>query len=157
MDFLTQTSENWTHSISAVASPWLGQHSSHLNQSQLRSHGFNKNVLIRTSEGDFVSKISTFEHYFRYCATWAKLKECTQNPGWMLVHCPVACDQCNVKCDNNNVYCNDWVRAGECTRNKEYKLGWAEPHSRFSRCFTLFPPLELLSHILHALRSYLDL
>ena len=120
MDFLIQTPENWTHSISAVASPWLVHHSSRLNQSQHRSHGFNKNASIRTSGGDFVSKLSAFKHYFRYCATWAKLKECTQNPGWMLVHCPVACDQCDVKCNNNNVYCDDWARAGECTKNKEY-------------------------------------
>jgi len=56
----------------------------------------------------------------KYCATWAKLKECKANPSWMLVHCPVACDQCGVKCDNYNVYCDEWARTGECTRNSEY-------------------------------------
>ena len=31
---------------------------------------------------------------FRYCATWARMGECTRNPGWMLTGCPVACKQC---------------------------------------------------------------
>ena len=29
-----------------------------------------------------------------YCATWARMGECTRNPGWMLTGCPVACKQC---------------------------------------------------------------
>ena len=37
------------------------------------------------------------------------------------------------------------------------KLGRAEPHSRFPLSFPLISPWELLSHMLHALRSYLDL
>ena len=31
---------------------------------------------------------------YRYCATWARMGECTRNPGWMLTGCPVACKQC---------------------------------------------------------------
>eukprot|EP00092_Neocalanus_flemingeri_P008186 GFUD01008826.1.p1 GENE.GFUD01008826.1~~GFUD01008826.1.p1 ORF type:complete len:233 (-),score=36.40 GFUD01008826.1:101-799(-) len=55
-----------------------------------------------------------------YCATWASLSECTANPSWMFVHCPIACDQCNIKCDNFNNYCEEWARAGECYKNREY-------------------------------------
>ena len=38
----------------------------------------------------------------------------------MLVQCPVACDQCRVKCNNNNVECEDWAGQGECNTNPEY-------------------------------------
>ena len=57
---------------------------------------------------------------YRYCATWASLSECKRNPDWMLVQCPVACDQCRVKCNNNNVECEDWAGQGECKQNPEY-------------------------------------
>ena len=33
----------------------------------------------------------------RYCATWAKLGECSRNSKWMLSRCPVACGQCPVR------------------------------------------------------------
>jgi len=56
----------------------------------------------------------------KYCATWAKMDECKKNPSWMLVYCPVACDQCGVKCEDNNVYCDDWAKMGECRKNSEY-------------------------------------
>jgi len=56
----------------------------------------------------------------RYCATWSKLGECDRNPRWMLSQCPVACDQCAVKCDNNNVWCETWAEQGECRNNPEY-------------------------------------
>jgi len=55
-----------------------------------------------------------------YCATWASLSECTANPSWMLVHCPIACNKCNAKCGNYNTYCDEWARAGECFNNREY-------------------------------------
>jgi len=56
----------------------------------------------------------------KYCATWSSLSECTANPSWMLVHCPIACDQCLVKCDDFDTYCEEWARAGECFTNREY-------------------------------------
>ena len=36
------------------------------------------------------------------------------------MHCPIACDKCDVKCDNFNGYCDEWARAGECYKNREY-------------------------------------
>jgi len=56
----------------------------------------------------------------KYCATWAKMDECKKNPSWMLVYCPVACDQCGVSCEDNNVYCDEWAKLGECSKNSEY-------------------------------------
>jgi len=56
----------------------------------------------------------------KYCATWAKNNECRKNPSWMLVYCPVACEQCEVSCEDNNVYCEDWANSGECKKNPEY-------------------------------------
>ncbi|XP_023325046.1 zinc metalloproteinase nas-13-like [Eurytemora carolleeae] len=32
----------------------------------------------------------------QYCTMWAKAGECKQNPRWMLVYCPFACNQCKV-------------------------------------------------------------
>ena len=46
---------------------------------------------------EFVAKTFVANSYMcRYCATWAKADECKKNPSWMLVYCPVACDQCKV-------------------------------------------------------------
>jgi len=56
----------------------------------------------------------------KYCATWARLKECQRNPEWMLVSCPVACDQCGNQCEDYNMYCSAWAKEGQCSRNKEY-------------------------------------
>jgi len=56
----------------------------------------------------------------KYCATWAASNECKTNPSWMLVSCPVACDQCKIQCDNFNVYCQDWADMGQCSTNKAY-------------------------------------
>jgi len=56
----------------------------------------------------------------KYCATWAKMDECKKNPSWMLVYCPVACDQCKTTCHDNNAYCDEWAAMGECTKNAEY-------------------------------------
>ncbi|XP_023325705.1 zinc metalloproteinase nas-4 [Eurytemora carolleeae] len=56
----------------------------------------------------------------QYCATWAKADECKKNPSWMLVYCPVACDQCKIDCEDNNVYCDDWAAMGECDKNPDY-------------------------------------
>ena len=36
------------------------------------------------------------------------------------MHCPIACDQCLVKCDDFDTYCEEWARAGECFTNREY-------------------------------------
>jgi len=56
----------------------------------------------------------------KHCATWAKADECKKNPSWMLVYCPVACEQCKVTCIDNNVYCEDWAKQGECKKNPDY-------------------------------------
>jgi len=56
----------------------------------------------------------------KYCATWANMDECQKNPAYMLVNCPVACDQCGVSCEDNNVYCSAWAKSGECNKNPEY-------------------------------------
>jgi len=56
----------------------------------------------------------------KYCATWARLKECKKNPEWMLVSCPVACNQCGNQCEDYNMYCSVWAKEGQCSRNKEY-------------------------------------
>ena len=56
----------------------------------------------------------------KYCAYWATIDECKKNPSWMLVNCPVACDQCGHKCEDNNVHCQDWAQMGECSKNPEY-------------------------------------
>ena len=56
----------------------------------------------------------------RYCATWASMEECKANPSWMLVNCPVACEQCEVQCVDNSIHCQDWAAAGECSKNPEY-------------------------------------
>jgi hypothetical protein len=42
----------------------------------------------------YIKIIVTVHDLFRYCATWAKMDECKKNPSWMLVYCPVACEQC---------------------------------------------------------------
>ena len=39
---------------------------------------------------------------------------------WHVCRCPVACGQCPVRCDNNNVHCVTWARRGECSNNPEY-------------------------------------
>jgi len=62
----------------------------------------------------------TCEDQNKYCATWAKMDECKKNPSWMLVYCPVACEQCKIKCDDNNAYCEDWAQMGECSTNPDY-------------------------------------
>ena len=36
------------------------------------------------------------EDTHKSCAAWASLEECKKNPSWMLVNCPVACDQCGI-------------------------------------------------------------
>ena len=56
----------------------------------------------------------------KYCATWASLDECKKNPSWMLVNCPVACDQCDVKCEDGHIHCQEWADLGECRKNPEY-------------------------------------
>lgn len=38
----------------------------------------------------------------------------------MLTNCPVACEQCGNKCEDNNVHCADWAASGECGSNPEY-------------------------------------
>ena len=38
----------------------------------------------------------------------------------MLTNCPVACEQCGNKCEDNNVHCADWAASGECGNNPEY-------------------------------------
>ena len=60
------------------------------------------------------------EDTHKYCATWASLEECKKNPSWMLVNCPVACDQCGVKCEDGHVHCQDWADMGECDKNAGY-------------------------------------
>lgn len=63
----------------------------------------------------------------KYCATWAdktrsdnKGDQCRKNPSWMLVHCPVSCNQCDNKCEDNNVFCKDWADMKECEKNPDY-------------------------------------
>ena len=56
----------------------------------------------------------------KYCATWAQMDECQKNPSWMLLYCPVSCNQCGLKCEDNNVYCESWAEMGECSKNPEY-------------------------------------
>jgi len=56
----------------------------------------------------------------KYCATWARLEECQKNPSWMLVYCPVSCNQCSLTCEDNNVYCSTWAEMGECSKNPDY-------------------------------------
>merc|ERR1711970_752591 len=55
-----------------------------------------------------------------YCATWASLSECSSNPSWMLLHCPIACNQCNFNCGDYNSQCNKWAGEGECGSNRQY-------------------------------------
>jgi len=56
----------------------------------------------------------------KWCATWASMEECQANPSWMLVNCPVACEQCGVTCEDNSVHCDDWAKSGECKKNADY-------------------------------------
>lgn len=30
------------------------------------------------------------------CDRWAESGECTSNPGWMLLNCPVSCNNCEI-------------------------------------------------------------
>jgi len=62
----------------------------------------------------------TCEDGHKHCDYWAKNDECKKNPEWMLVSCPVSCNQCKNKCDDNNVYCKDWAKLGECKKNPDY-------------------------------------
>ena len=48
------------------------------------------------------------------------MDECKANPSWMLVNCPVACEQCGVTCEDNNVHCEKWAQTGECSKNADY-------------------------------------
>ena len=48
------------------------------------------------------------------------MEECQANPSWMLVNCPVACEQCGVTCEDNSVHCDDWAKSGECKKNADY-------------------------------------
>ena len=48
------------------------------------------------------------------------MDECKANPSWMLVNCPVACEQCGVTCEDNSVHCEKWAQTGECSKNAEY-------------------------------------
>ena len=61
-----------------------------------------------------------FCKYFSYCATWSSLSECSSNPSWMLLHCPIACNQCNFNCGDYNSQCTKWAREGECSSNRQY-------------------------------------
>ena len=36
------------------------------------------------------------------------------------MHCPIACDQCDLTCEDYNTYCEEWARVGECYNNREY-------------------------------------
>merc|ERR1712008_97097 len=58
--------------------------------------------------------VVTCEDSHKHCNYWAEKDECKKNPEWMLVSCPVSCEQCKNKCDDNNVYCKDWAKLGEC-------------------------------------------
>jgi len=64
--------------------------------------------------------VVTCEDSHKHCNYWAEKDECKKNPEWMLVSCPVSCEQCKNKCDDNNVYCKDWAKLGECTKNPDY-------------------------------------
>ena len=81
------------------------------------------------------------EDTHKYCAAWASLDECKKNPSWMLVNCPVACDQCSVKCEDGHVHCQDWADMGECNKNADYmniycaKVRLATKTKDFSRKF----------------------
>ena len=70
------------------------------------------------TEAPYVKPACKDQH--KYCASWARLEECQKNPSWMLVYCPVSCDQCGLKCEDNNVYCTTWAEMGECGKNPDY-------------------------------------
>lgn len=58
--------------------------------------------------------------FFRHCVAWGKLGECKKNPEWMLPNCPVACNQCTLKCKDYSKHCKRWAELGECDKNKPY-------------------------------------
>ena len=66
------------------------------------------------------------------CGSWAEAGECSNNPGFMLPSCPVACNVCPEKgmaavhaegtCTNGHDQCSHWASVGECAANPSYML-----------------------------------
>lgn len=69
------------------------------------------------------------------CTKWASEGECKNNPGYMLSHCPRACDVCpplseaakereeeeaDVECSDLHEMCYKWAEEGECVVNPKY-------------------------------------
>jgi len=77
-------------------------------------------VTVKPTSKPVVKPEKPCEDGHQYCDYWAKNDECRKNPEWMLVSCPVSCNQCGNKCDDNNVYCKDWAEMGECHKNPDY-------------------------------------
>jgi len=52
----------------------------------------------------------------KWCEYWAKTDECNKNPGYMLVNCRKACNQCdkNLNCVDHESHCQDWANNGWC-------------------------------------------
>ena len=52
----------------------------------------------------------------KWCEYWAKTDECNKNPGYMLVNCRKACNQCdkNLNCVDHESHCQDWADNGWC-------------------------------------------
>jgi len=60
----------------------------------------------------------TCENYHKDCALWVENDECSKNPSYMLPWCPLACKQCERKCENT--ICAFWVQQGECENNRDF-------------------------------------
>ncbi|XP_045114516.1 putative tyrosinase-like protein tyr-3 [Portunus trituberculatus] len=57
------------------------------------------------------------------CEQWAYAGECTTNPGYMKVNCPVSCHMCVVQdrdCQDLNAMCYAWAHNNECKTNYSY-------------------------------------
>jgi len=56
------------------------------------------------------------------CAGWAKINECSSNPGYMLKHCRKSCNQCKEVCANkeSNKDCNGWKTSGYCGKGNRW-------------------------------------
>jgi len=61
------------------------------------------------------------------CEYWTSINECKKNPNYMLVNCPLSCEQCEGErtqrtCEDKNDQCEYWASINECKKNPNYML-----------------------------------
>jgi hypothetical protein len=57
------------------------------------------------------------------CGYWARIGECSRNPGYMLTSCAASCrNPAGATCRDSNGWCSYWASVGECSNNPNYML-----------------------------------